>query len=271
MARSALHYLLTILLTLALQQESSIMQIIKRYFMVQGLLQVQQKLCKVIPTCCTALPRTRVPASMWTSREARVKWESSAAPLPGRPPAQRFSPRLPVPRPDQERQGPACHDPHGPLQLPGHVCQRPARSFLMHPREDASTGGPHRSCHESSGERRRRRSNAAKPRKPPPAQHPRDGSCRQGLRVRRRQRPRHDLRHRRGLGDACGRQGDGSSLRRCCPLCASLGSQREKQQVREADLQAGDRSQTPALQPAVPRTAVPTGRGGLGQGPRKPR
>lgn len=48
LAHSAAHYLLTIFLTLALLQESSVMQIIKRYFIVQGLLQVQQKVCKVI-------------------------------------------------------------------------------------------------------------------------------------------------------------------------------------------------------------------------------
>lgn len=48
LAHSAAHYLLTIFLTLALLQESSVMQIIKCYFIVQGLLQVQQKVCKVI-------------------------------------------------------------------------------------------------------------------------------------------------------------------------------------------------------------------------------
>lgn len=94
LAHSAAHYLLTIFLTLALLQESSVMQIIKCYFIVQGLLQVQQKVCKVISvlqgTFEDACARRAQPAC-----EVKMKWKSFMAHLPGLSLTQTFHHHFP--------------------------------------------------------------------------------------------------------------------------------------------------------------------------------
>lgn len=94
LAHSAAHYLLTIFLTLALLQESSVMQIIKRYFIVQGLLQVQQKVCKVISvlqgTFEDACARRAQPAC-----KVKMKWKSFVAHLPGLSLTQTFQSHFP--------------------------------------------------------------------------------------------------------------------------------------------------------------------------------
>lgn len=106
LAHSAVHYLLTIFLTLALLQESSVMQIIKCSFIVQGLLQVQQKVCKVIPACCMALLRMHTPASAWTACEVKSKWKSFTAHLPGLTLTETFSPFLTQ---NETSQGHVCY------------------------------------------------------------------------------------------------------------------------------------------------------------------
>lgn len=94
LAHSAAHYLLTIFLTLALLQESSVMQIIKCYFIVQGLLQVQQKVCKVISvlqgTFEDACARRAQPAC-----EVKMKWKSFMAHVPGLSLTQSFQHHFP--------------------------------------------------------------------------------------------------------------------------------------------------------------------------------
>lgn len=125
LAPSAVHYLLTVSLTLALLQESSVMQIIKCYFIVQGLLQVQQEVCKVIPSCCAALRRMPVPASAWTACTVKMKRKSFRAHLPGLPLTKTFSSLFPVSHPEQDSQGHICHNLRWLQQLTDHLCQRP--------------------------------------------------------------------------------------------------------------------------------------------------
>lgn len=125
LAPSAVHYLLTISLTLALLQESSVMQIIKCYFIVQGLLQVQQEVCKVIPPCCAALSRVPVPASARTACTGKMKWKSFRARLPGLPLTKTFSPLFPDSHPEQDSQGHTGYDPRWLQQLMDHLCQSP--------------------------------------------------------------------------------------------------------------------------------------------------
>lgn len=119
LAHSAAHYLLTIFLTLALLQESSVMQIIKRYFIVQGLLQVQQKVCKVISvlqgTFEDACARRAQPAC-----KEKMKWKSFMAHLPGLSLNQTFHHISPRTRQPRSRMS----------QLRGYICQADRKPSL---------------------------------------------------------------------------------------------------------------------------------------------
>lgn len=248
--------------------------------MVQGLLQVQQKVCKVIPTCGTALPRTRVPASTWTAREAKVKWGSSAAPCRASRLPRGFHRGFPSLARNQSAKAPpvTIQTGHRSSRVTSARGRRdPSLCALPRTRPRGDRAAPAtRAAGRGGG------GNAAKPRKPPGSA-PRDGSCGaaqapgEGSASADGSVPGTTSGTAAARGTPGGGRGRAAASGAVAPSVLPRARRGEKQQLREADLQLGDRGQTrlcsrQSRAPQCLRTgSLPTGRGGLGQGPRKPR